>query len=158
MGLKEPDTTEQLHFHFSLSCIGEGNGNPLQCYCLENPRDSGAWWAAVYGVAQSQTRLSNLAAAAAADCEYSVFQNEFIRYLVTTYCVSDTGLGTKHKARNIIEHISWWLSSKESTCNAGDTGDLISISGNGNPLQYSCLKIPWQEEPDGRGSQRARHS
>ena len=47
--------TERLHFHFSLSCIGEGNGNPLQCSCLENPRDSRAWWAAVYGVAQSQT-------------------------------------------------------------------------------------------------------
>ena len=51
------DTTERLHFHFSLSCIGEGNGNPLQCSCLENPRDRGAWWAAVYGVAQSRTRL-----------------------------------------------------------------------------------------------------
>ena len=49
--------TERLHFCFSLSCIGEGNGNPLQCSCLENPRDGGAWWAAVYGVAQSQTRL-----------------------------------------------------------------------------------------------------
>ena len=49
-------TTEQLHFHFSLSCTGEGNGNPLQCSCLENPRDGGAWWAAVYGVAQSRTR------------------------------------------------------------------------------------------------------
>ena len=49
--------TERLHFHFSLSCIGEGNGNPLQCSCLENPRDGGAWWAAYYGVAQSQTRL-----------------------------------------------------------------------------------------------------
>ena len=45
--------TEQLHFHFSLSCIGEGNGNPLQCSCLENPRDEGAWWAAVSGVAES---------------------------------------------------------------------------------------------------------
>ena len=56
-GHKESDTTEQLHFHFSLSCIGEGNGNPLQCSCLENPRDRGAWWAAVYGVAQSRTRL-----------------------------------------------------------------------------------------------------
>ena len=54
---EELDTTERLHFHFSLSCIGEGNGNPLQCSCLENPRDEGAWWAAVYGVAQSQTRL-----------------------------------------------------------------------------------------------------
>ena len=52
--------TEQLHFHFSLSCIGEGNGNPLQCSCLENPRDRGAWWVAVYGVAQSQTRLKRL--------------------------------------------------------------------------------------------------
>ena len=56
-GREESDTTERLHSHFSLSCIGEGNGNPLQCSCLENPRDGGAWWAAVYGVAQSQTRL-----------------------------------------------------------------------------------------------------
>ena len=52
--------TEQLHFYFSLSRIGEGNGNPLQCSCLENPRDGGAWWAAIYGVAQSQTRLKQL--------------------------------------------------------------------------------------------------
>ena len=59
-GHEEQDTTEQLHFHFSLSCIGEGNGNPLQYSCLENPRDKGAWWAAVYGVAQSQTRLKRL--------------------------------------------------------------------------------------------------
>ena len=53
MGSLESDTTERLPFHFSLSCIGEGNGNPLQCSCLENPRDRGAWWAAVYGFAQS---------------------------------------------------------------------------------------------------------
>ena len=52
--------TERLHFHFSLLCIGEGNGNPLQCSCLENPRDGGDWWAAVYGVAQSRTRLKRL--------------------------------------------------------------------------------------------------
>ena len=52
--------TEQLHFHFSLSCIGEENGNPLQCSCLENPKDGGAWWAAVYGVARSWTRLMRL--------------------------------------------------------------------------------------------------
>jgi len=56
-GLEESDTTERLHFHFSLSCIGEGNGDPLQCSCLENPKDGGTWWAAVYGVAQSWTRL-----------------------------------------------------------------------------------------------------
>ena len=56
---KESDTTERLHFHFSLSCIGEGNGNLLQCSYLENPRDGGAWWAEVYGVAQSRTQLSD---------------------------------------------------------------------------------------------------
>ena len=55
-------STERLHFHFSLSCIAEGNGNPLQCSCLENPRDGGAWWAAIYGVAQSWTRLKRLSA------------------------------------------------------------------------------------------------
>ena len=56
-GCEESDTTERLHFHFSLSCIGEGNGNPLQCSCLENPRESRAWWAAVSGVTQSWTWL-----------------------------------------------------------------------------------------------------
>ena len=59
-GREESDMTEWLHFHFSLSCIGGGNGNPLQCSCLENPRDGGAWWAAICGVAQSQTRLKRL--------------------------------------------------------------------------------------------------
>ena len=60
MGSLKLDTTERLHFHFSLSCIGEGNGNPLQCSCLENPRDGGASWAAVCGVTQSRTRLKRL--------------------------------------------------------------------------------------------------
>ena len=62
---EESDTTERLHFHFSLSCIGEGNGNPLQCSCLENPRDGGAWWAAVYGVTQSRTQLKWLSSSRA---------------------------------------------------------------------------------------------
>ena len=56
-GREESDTTERLHFPFSLSCAGEGNGNPLQCPCLEDPRAGGAWWAAVCGVAQRRTRL-----------------------------------------------------------------------------------------------------
>ena len=60
MGLEESDTTEQLHFHFLLSCIGERKGHPLQCSCLENPRDGRAWWAAIYGVEQSQIRLKRL--------------------------------------------------------------------------------------------------
>ena len=63
-GCYESDRTERLHFHFSLSCIGEGNGNPLQCSCLKNPRDGGAWWAVVYGVTQSRKRLKQLSSQA----------------------------------------------------------------------------------------------
>ena len=59
-GRQESDTTKRLHFHFSLWCIGERSGNPLQCSCLGNHRDGGAWWASVYGVTQSQTRLKQL--------------------------------------------------------------------------------------------------
>ena len=62
-GVAKSDMTERLHFRSSLSCIGEGNGNPLQCSCLENPRDGGPWWAAVYGVTQSWTRLKRLSIA-----------------------------------------------------------------------------------------------
>ena len=77
-GCTESDTTERLHFHFSLSCFGEGNGNPLQCSCLENPRDGGAWWAAVYGVAQSQTRLKQLSSSSSSSRELLW---EFCQYL-----------------------------------------------------------------------------
>ena len=69
-GHQESDTTEQLQFHFSLACIGKGNGNPLQCSCLENPRDGGAWWAAVYGVTQSQTRLKRLSSSSSSPFYY----------------------------------------------------------------------------------------
>ena len=71
-GCEESDTTERPHFHFSFSCIGEGNGNPLQCSCLENPRDGGAWWAVVYGVAQSQTRLKRLSSKSLGHCRFQV--------------------------------------------------------------------------------------
>ena len=64
----QSDMTELLHFHCSLSCIGEGNGSPLQCSCLENPRDRGAWWAAVYGVAQSRTRLKQFSSSSNDHC------------------------------------------------------------------------------------------
>ena len=67
--------TERLHFHFSLSCIGEGNGNPLQCSCLENPRDGGDWWAAVYGVAQSRTRLKRLSSSSSLAIMNNAFMN-----------------------------------------------------------------------------------
>ena len=69
-GHTKSDTTERFHFHFSLSGIGEGNGNPLQYSCLENPRDRGAWWAAVYGVAQSRTRLKRLSSSSSSMMRY----------------------------------------------------------------------------------------
>ena len=78
MGSLELDTTERLHFQFSLSCIGEGNGNPLQCSCLENPRDGEAWWAAVYGVTQSWTRLKRLSSSSRSHICVLFFQNNGI--------------------------------------------------------------------------------
>ena len=69
-GREESDTTERLPFHFSLSCIGEGNGNPLQHSCLENSRDRGAWWAAVYGVTWSRTRLKRLSSSSSSSSVY----------------------------------------------------------------------------------------
>ena len=64
---EEPGRLQSIHFHFSLSCTGEGNGNPLQCSCLENPRDGGASWADVYGVAQSRTRLKRLSSSSSSN-------------------------------------------------------------------------------------------
>ena len=69
-GCEELDTTEWLHCHFSLSCTGEGNGNPLQCSCLENTRDGGAWWASIYEVAQSRTWLKQLSSSSMVKVEF----------------------------------------------------------------------------------------
>ena len=90
---KESDTTERLHFHFSLSCLGEGNGNPLQCSCLENPRGGRAWWAAVYGVTQSRTRLKRLSSSSSRMHVYLVdhvhlsFMGEWKKKSRIVYCV-----------------------------------------------------------------------
>jgi len=74
-GLEELDTTEQLHFHFSLSCIGEGNSNPLQCSCLENPKDGGVWWA---GVTQSWTWLKQLSSSSSFGSELQLYYSEWV--------------------------------------------------------------------------------
>ena len=71
--------TERLHFHFSLSCIGEGNGNPLQCSCLENPRNGEAWWAAVYGVAQSWTWLKWLSSSSSSSSSNTYIGLQFLK-------------------------------------------------------------------------------
>ena len=96
-GREESDTTERFHFHFSLSCIGEGNGNPLQCSCLENPRDGGAWWAAVYAVAQSRTRLKRLCSSSSsswhstvkASLSFSFYQTSQVAQMVNIFSTAD---------------------------------------------------------------------
>ena len=124
------DTTEQLHFHSSLSCIGEGNSNPLQFFCLENPRDGGAWWAAVYGVAQSRTRLKWLS----------------------------SSRGEEGREKAVAPHsstLAWkipWMEEPGRLQSMGlrrvghDWAISLSLSsiggGNGNPLQCSCLENP----------------
>ena len=85
-GHKELDMTERLHFHFSLSCIGEGNGNPLQYSCLENPRDRGALWAAVYGVAQSRTRLKRLSSSSSSITDSALTFWSFLIIQVELLC------------------------------------------------------------------------
>ena len=89
--------TEWLHFHFSLSCIGEGNGNPLQCSCLENPRDGRAWWAAFYGVAQSQTWLKRLSSIQGSGRKVVWARRSFLPSM---------GFLT---LMNIVRHSSWFI-------------------------------------------------
>ena len=114
-GRSESDTTERLHFHFSLSCIGKGNGNPLQCSCLENLRNGGAWWAAVYGVAQSRTWLKWLSSSR------HVFRASQVALMVKNY---PTNAGNIRYTSLI-------------PCLGRPPG-----GGRGNPLQDSCLENP----------------
>ena len=108
------DTTEQLHFHFSLSCIGEGNGNALQCSCLENARDGGAWWAAVYGVTQSWKQLKRLSSSSS--------KANWIGFLCGSV------------VKNLLANAGF----------ARDVDSIPGLGRspggrNGNPFQYSCL-------------------
>ena len=97
-GREESDTTKRLHFHFSLSCIGEGNGNPLQCSCLENPRDGGAWWAARYGVAQSRIRLKRLSSSSSSSSSQNVSIVTIREYLKCTV----------HRVRKMVSPKMLW--------------------------------------------------
>ena len=99
-GCGESDMTERLHFHFSLSRIGEGNGNPLQCSCLENPRDGGAWWATICGVTQSRTRLKRLSSSSMR----LVSDNTFIIALLNVLDIGE--FQACNKPDNIVKEIS----------------------------------------------------
>ena len=124
-GREESDTTERLHFHFSLSRTGEGNGNPLQCSFLENPRDGRAWWAAIYGVAQSRTRLKRLSSSRNVISQEThsrdtTFKN--VAYL------SSEKLNTKGDL---------WLGS-EPLLPSCLPGTMVNYSGSFNHLTASC--------------------
>ena len=103
-GYEELDMTERLHFHFSLSCIGEGNGNPLQCSCLENPRDGGSWWAAIYGVTQSRTRLKWLSSSSSRRHKRDGF-NLWVRKIPWS---RKWQLASEFLPENSIDRGLWW--------------------------------------------------
>ena len=110
-GRKESDTTERLHFHFPLSCIGEGNGNPLQCSCLENPRDRGAWWATIHGVAKSWTRLKRLSSSS------SHRKNEIMSFVATWIELEIIILSKSERERQILYDIAYIWNLKYDTEN-----------------------------------------
>ena len=122
MGSLESDTTERLHFHFLLSCIGEGNGNPLQCSCLENPGDGGAWWAAVCGVAQSRTRLKRLSSSSSSSSSVymSVPISQFIPLVLFCFVFPTSPFGvsqlvqSKENAR--LSFLSNWIFHMGQLC------------------------------------------
>ena len=115
-GREDSETTERIHFHLSLLCTGEGNGNPLQCSCLENPRDGGTWWVAVYGVAHSWTRLKRLNS-------NSNSSRELFKKIRDTKGTFHAEMGTLQD-RNCVD-----LTETDG-------------EGNGTPLQYFCLENP----------------
>ena len=120
--------TERLHFHFSLSCIGEGNGNPLQCSCLENPRDGGAWWAAVSGVAQSRTRLKRLSSSSGSSSRAATTKYPKLCGLNNRNVLSHSSGDQRSK----IKMLSWFLlrAMRKNLTH-------VSPRGSGSP------SIPW---------------
>ena len=127
-GHKESDTTEQLPFHFSLSCIGEGNDNSLQCSCLENPRDGGAWWAAIYGVTQSRTQLKWLSSSSSSIAEKKM--NFRIETLIRPVCPQRYG-----KMWSCVSAV--FLASTVSHWSITNSVDVIPI------FTYVCSSASW---------------
>ena len=155
--------TERLHFHFSLSCIGEGNGNPLQCSCLENPRDRGAWWAAVYGVAQSQTWLKWLSSSSRQHIKKQ-------RHYFANKCLSGEGNGTPLQyscLENPMDGGVWWAAvhgvAKSQTRLSGFTFTFHFHAVEKEMATHSSVlawRIPGMGEPGGlpsMGLHRVRH-
>ena len=152
-GCEESDMTEWLHFHFSLACIGEGNGNPLQCSCLENSRDGGALWAAICGVAQSRTQLKRLSSSSSSPTSRR-------RWWHPTPVLLP---GKSHGRRSLGGCSPWGREESDTTERLNWTDVLIWGEGNGNPLQYPCLENPmdggaWEAAVHGVAKSQARLS
>ena len=144
--------TEWLPFHFSLSCIGEGNGNPLQCSCLENPRDGGAWWASVYGVAQSRIQLKRLSSSSSSSrlkVMLKILQARLQQYvnreLPDVQAGFRKGRGTRDQIANIC-----WITEKAREFQKNIFSALLTIS---KPLTVwitiNCGKFwkRWEYQP-----------
>ena len=125
--------TERLHFHFSLSCIGEGNGNPFQCSCQENPRDRGALWAAIYGVTQSRTQLKQLSSSSSMG-DQSVKAETGLDMRADCWRTPTLLVVTPLDPRLLVYYLF--------LCSYYELYRLINGDGNGNPPQYSSLRIP----------------
>ena len=117
-GREEADTTERLHFHDSLSCTGEGNGNPLQCSCLENPRDGRARWAAIYGVAQSRTRLKRFSSSSnsSSNSEFSPALSSGLLHC-NKNCARSTDIGNRLVVTKVA---GWWIASRRDVLGVRD--------------------------------------
>ena len=126
--------TEQLHFHFSLSCIGGGNGNPLQCSCLENPRDGEAWWAAVYGVANSWTRLKWLSSS-------NIIENPIKTLKWST--LKKNLKWKKYMGKEPWKRLDIHICINESLCGTPVEKEMATHSS------ILAWRIPWTEEPGG---------
>ena len=136
-GSQESDTTERLHFHFSLSCIGEGNGSPLQCSCLENPKDGGAWWAAIYGVAQSQTRLKRLSSSSSS-LSISRGRGDVVGRWRKR---KGQGMGRKNAGKKQLDHFLFSVNSNFISCI--DVYEITYILIINLSFFFFFLRSPW---------------
>ena len=127
-GRTEWDSTERVHFHFSLSRIGEGNGNPLQYSCMESPRDGGAWWIAVYGVAQSRTRLKRLSSSSSS-------KHKDLRMHVHSVAQNGYELNAWRGTRDKTEWFDVALHWRPQTC--------LVASGYAPPLTPPSCRLLW---------------